>query len=842
MAIGFLPALTLIAGAVSALAFDLHPDRSVFLPLASGIIAALAWVRRWERLTVAALALGYLCAGVVLAASARDRALHTSLRASLDREFGGYLIDTLGPGGEHAPVPTRAVILEDATPRDSYVSLRVRVVAVEIGGSWQPVEGIATVSIGGQTALQPDVSRTAPSADASAGQVRADGVTDWIAGRTIEAPMTFRRPMRFLNAGVPDFERDLALDGITLLASIKSGLLIEIVSSGSRVSEAAGAVRMHVRRAIDRWVQPHAAVSAAIATAVLIGDRGGLPVEIRDLLQAAGTYHVIAISGGNIAILAAIVSGLLALGGMRGRRASVPAIVVLTLYAVVATSGPSVWRATLMAILYFGAHAIDHRIPTWQATAVAAALMVIVRPLDVRDAGFILTFGATAALVEGARRGAALLPRHRVLSWMIASIVSSLAVEIALMPVSAQMFSRVTSAGLVLNLLAVPMTAAIQIAALIAVAFDSWGWLASAAGLMAHLAASALVGSAHLVTVVPWLSARIPAPGVTLIAVYYAALALTFVGPRIRVLGVVALLGSAASIASGISLDGVARRHDATPLLRLTMFDVGQGEALLLETPSREAILIDSGGAPFGSGVDIGQRVLAPALWARGIRSLHTFVITHGDPDHIGGAIAAVEDFLPARLAEGVRVPTHEPSLAVAERAARHGAATTVLRAGQELWFGDVRIRVLSPPEPDWERRRVRNDDSVVLEVSYRDVALLLTGDISAEVERALLPALSPAPIRILKVAHHGSRTSTSSELLNAWRPSLALISCGRGNRFGHPATEVLERLNAVGATVLRTDRHGAITVETDGRKVVVRTYVGHGGHEVFGHGEHQEH
>jgi competence protein ComEC len=266
------------------------------------------------------------------------------------------------------------------------------------------------------------------------------------------------------------------------------------------------------------------------------------------------------------------------------------------------------------------------------------------------------------------------------------------------------------------------------------------------------------------------------------------------------------------------------------------MFDVGQGEALLLETPSGDATLIDAGGAPFGGGVDIGRRVLAPALWSQGIRALQTFLITHGDPDHIGGALAAIDDFLPARVAEGVHVPRHQPSLAIADAAARHGIRLTTVRAGQELRLGEVRVLVLAPPEPDWERRRVRNDDSVVLEVIYRDVAFLLTGDIGADVERTLVPSLVPARTRILKVAHHGSRTSTSSELLNAWRPAVALISCGRGNRFGHPATEVLERLNAIGAAVWRTDREGAITVETDGRNVRVQTYLGHEEHADIGH------
>ncbi|HKE86471.1 MAG TPA: DNA internalization-related competence protein ComEC/Rec2 [Vicinamibacterales bacterium] len=806
--VGLLPALALLAGALAALGFDLDADWVLWSVLASSSAAVPAWCAHARRITVATLVLGFFAAGALLTADARDHALQTTLRARLESRFSGFLMTSPGPEGEHPPIPVRAVLLEDATPRDNYISLRVRVVAIKLSAEWHTADGGVIVSVSGE---------------ASTGRI-----VEWRAGRIVEAPMTFRRPTRFLDDGVPDFERDLALDGITLLASVKSGLLVQVVAQGSLVDELAARVRAHVRRAIERWVATHDPLSGAITTAVLIGDRGGLTDETRDLLQAAGTYHVIAISGGNIAILAAVVTGLLTLVGVRDRRAALPAMAMLTLYALLASSGPSVWRATLMALLYFAARALDHRVPTWQAAAVAAALMIVAHPLDIRDPGFVLTFGATAALLEGARHGATLLPRSRALSWIAASVFSSLAVEAALLPVSAQMFSRVTSAGLVLNLLAVPMTCAIQIAGLIVVAFDEVGWIAAAAGWVAHAGVSALVGSARLVLVAPWLSARVPAPGLTLMFAYYVALVVLLVVRRMRIIPASALLVIAIAIARGVSVPGLAPDHRPPAWLRLTMFDVGQGEAMLLETPLAHAILIDAGGAPFGAAIDIGQRVLAPALWARGIRSLETLLVTHGDPDHVGGAPAMLDDFSPTRMWEGIRVPVHAPSLALADLAARHGAAMIALRSGQEVSLESVRIRVLNPPAPDWERRRVRNDDSVVLEVIYGEVAILLTGDIGADVERALIPSLTPARVRVLKVAHHGSRTSTSQALLDAWPPSVALISCGRGNRFGHPATEVVQRLEAAGATVMRTDRDGQITIETDGRVVRSRTYLGH--------------
>jgi competence protein ComEC len=192
----------------------------------------------------------------------------------------------------------------------------------------------------------------------------------------------------------------------------------------------------------------------------------------------------------------------------------------------------------------------------------------------------------------------------------------------------------------------------------------------------------------------------------------------------------------------------------------------------------------------------------------------------------MGGAPAVLRDFSPAHLWLGVTVPGHQPTRDLLDQARAAGVVTDLLRSGTDRSWGRVRLRVLNPPTPDWERRRVRNDDSVVLEVRAGDVSMLLTGDISADVEQMLLPQLEPTPIRLLKVAHHGSRTSSSAVLLDAWRPQIAILSCGRGNRFGHPAPEVLERLHSIGTRVYRTDLDGEVTVETDGRQVRVRTWM----------------
>jgi competence protein ComEC len=243
---------------------------------------------------------------------------------------------------------------------------------------------------------------------------------------------------------------------------------------------------------------------------------------------------------------------------------------------------------------------------------------------------------------------------------------------------------------------------------------------------------------------------------------------------------------------------------------------------------SHVTMMVDTGGSPFGSAAfDIGARVVEPALWAAGIRSLATLVLTHGDPDHIGGAGALIDDFRPGMLWQGIPVRRAMALQAVLARAANARVQVWQRHVGESFALGAARVVVLHPEAPEWERPRVRNDDSVVMEVIFGDVALLLTGDVGSDVERDLIPRLVPAKTRILKVGHHGSRTSTSAALLEAWSPQVALISCGRGNAFGHPAPDVIERLTAAGAAIYRTDRDGEITVTTDGHNVRVTTFAG---------------
>jgi competence protein ComEC len=236
-------------------------------------------------------------------------------------------------------------------------------------------------------------------------------------------------------------------------------------------------------------------------------------------------------------------------------------------------------------------------------------------------------------------------------------------------------------------------------------------------------------------------------------------------------------------------------------------------------------MLVDAGGLGVSGGFDIGDRVVAPVVRSGGFRRIDRLALTHGDPDHIGGAMSVLREFRPTEVWEGIPVPRSVPLTALRVETQRLKARWANVYAGASTRIDDVEVVARHPNPADWERQRVRNDDSLVLELRWRDVSILLTGDIGRASEAAIAASMSAAraaPIRVLKIPHHGSLTSSSPSFLDVIRPQIAVVSAGRSNRFGHPVPEVLERYRTIGTQIFRTDRDGAVFVVTDGRTLSV--------------------
>ena len=802
-----IPAVALLAGSGAGL---LVPDIPRSIPLVTMVAACATAVVVWrlDRALVACVLIGFAAGGQALASDAWNKARSLTLRKVFD---DAVRVERANAEAEHRFVPEDAsafavidgVLRSDASASESGVSLSLDVVRL---ATLATPRVVAEVSGGALVTI--------------AGSLAADRIGEWRAGRHIRLPATLHRPARYLDIGVPDGERALLLRGTVLVGTAKSGALAEVVERAGWIDERLADVRAFSRRAIRGTVGTWSARAAAIVTAIVIGDRAGLDETVQQSLQQAGTYHVIAISGGNIAILAGLLLGMFRMAGVLGRTASYVAMAVLVMYGALVGGGASVNRATLMAVAYFAARAADQRSPPLNALAIVALLLVAVQPLSVVDPAFILTFGATLAILVVAPSVPAGIPRR--LMPLVSLFVASAATEAALFPAAASFFSRVTFAGLALNFLAIPLMAVAQIAgmAIVPLALVSWR-LAAVAGFAAYLGAEGLVRSAELVRFVPLLAFRVASPSWWAVAIYYVALVVWW---RTRRMAPMLAAGAAATWMLAEPWSWIASRGDG--LLHVSFLDVGQGDSSFIRLPRGTTLLVDAGGLAGSSSFDIGDRVVSPVLRSAGVRRLDYLVLTHGDPDHIGGAASVVEEFRPHHVWEGIPVPRFEPLKALKAAALLRGLAWTNVIAGDHLRLDDVDVRVLHPPPADWERQRVRNDDSIVLELRWHDVSFVFTGDIGAAVERTLQRPGAPARVQILKVPHHGSLTSSTPEFVRALHPQIAVFSVGRSNHFGHPAQEVLERYKQAGSQILRTDRDGEIDLATDGKSLVTHTYV----------------
>jgi len=799
------PAAAVVVGAaLGTLSADVSTTPALILLLAACVLACASFVVRRPRVFLVAVAIVFFSGAWALAIRATADAVHPPLLASM--------APALGSGSVVLDGRLRA----DAAAGESGVALDLEVERWTRDGETKPAAGGAHLTVGGTLGL--------------------GGMAEWRAGRSVRVSARIREPGRYLDPGVPDGRLAIARRGVAVVGTVKSAGLVEVRARGAWLAEAAARARELTRLAVRRHVGRQDPQSAAIVIAILIGDRAGLDEEVQRRLQEAGTYHVIAISGGNIAILAGLTLWVLRLAGAGHRAGSWATMGVLVAYAAVVGGGSSVVRATVMAVIYLLARQADHRSAPINALAVTGALILVATPDAIADVAFSLTFGATLGIMLGVGLAGASLPRSLWLRAPVALLLTSLCAELALFPVSARVFARVTWAGLGLNFVAIPMMSVAQVAGMLTVPV-SWVWpgAADACGFVAHLGAAGLVRSAALVDLVPWLSYRLPPPHWIPIAGYYAAWAIYFwarwagtparpAGRRRRLLEIV---GVASAVACGVWIlvepvtliaPGVRGR------LRMTVLDVGHGDAILVQLPDRRCVLVDTGGSLNGSSFDIGGRVVAPALWALGTRRLDALVLTHGDPDHAGGAASVARDFRPREIWEGVPVPTLPVMQALRRQAAAAGIPWIERRAGDVVRMGEVTFRVRHPPAPEWERRLVRNDDSIVIQLDYRGVSVVLSGDIGRDVERRLASQFAPAGLRVLKVPHHGSATSSSREFVAAVKPRVALLSAGATTKVSEDA---LRRYEEIGATLYRTDAHGAITLETDGSTVTVTTVTG---------------
>ncbi len=638
-----------------------------------------------------------------------------------------------------------------------------------------------------------------------------------------------------------------------ILGTIRSRTLEEI----GRTDDAFGSLAA-LRSASDaalRSALPEPA--AGLASGILVGLRERVDRDLAAAFTTAGVSHVVAISGWNIAIVGATVAALLR--GRRRRTRAMVTLVAIVAYTAFAGASASVVRAAAMAGVALLARESGRAGRAAAALGLACGALLVVEPGLVRDAGFQLSVLATAGLLVWATPIRERLDRSRLRplpGWVLEALALSTAAQIATLPVVLASFGRLSLVSPLANLAVAPIVPIAMATGALAMAGGWVGQLggpqlvATILGIPAWLSLGGLIETVRIAAAVPLASVTIPPPADTTMGLVAAGLALALT-PRMR--RVMQALGpwpsrdashpSAATVerdrprsdgrprrerylaivlAGAVVVLAAAATHRPDGRVHVSVLDVGQGDAILVEGANGGRLLVDGGPDPDRLLVALDAHVPA---WDRRIDIL---VLSHPHEDHVAGLPILLERYRVGRVVEpGMRGPGPGYHAWTAWLAG-HGVQGGRLGTGDRLALDGIDFRVLWPdpgrvPLEPPDTGRAINDVSIVLYGQVGNGRFLLMGDVEDDIDPVLVGRGLPR-VDVLKVAHHGSRTATTQAFLEAVRPAVAIASAGAGNPYGHPAPSTMARIEATGARALRTDRDGTVTATYDGRTWSVAT------------------
>ena len=625
---------------------------------------------------------------------------------------------------------------------------------------------------------------------------------------------------------------------------------------------------------------------AVMIVAMVTGDRTYLSRSLRVGFERTGAFHMLVVSGLHVAIVAGFIFWIarrLRLPRIPGTLITIAAsfayalftgfatpvqrsLWMVTLYllgrlvyrernvlntigfaslCLLAASPRSLFESslqmTLLAVVSIGGVAsplLDGTIHPYLSAARDLGLVALDVKLAPQSAHFrvmLRMFAAALARAAGKRIGWGIFPGAvRTALRCVEALVVSCIVELAMALPMAVYFHRITVFALPVNILILPLLVILVPAALVTllvlpVSSTAAVVPAAATAMLLHAA----VGFVHLLGSMRFGDFRIPAPVFWQIAIFCILLGVAVASARYAKLAEarwprrIACVAMAAAAVAVVMPRPIDHPHNA---LLVEAIDVGQGDSLLLVSPDGKTMLVDGGGLGGGprqasQDFDIGEEVVSPVLWSRGIRHLDVVALSHAHSDHMGGLPAVLRNFSPDELWVGNNPPV-APYKSLLDEARGLGTHVRTLRAGDVASLGNAQIHVLAPLPGYRPAAEPGNNDSMVLHVALNGTSILLEGDAEEPIERGML-ALQGLESTLLKVGHHGSATSTKPEFLARVAPQWALISCGLHNRYGHPRKEVLGELQAARVHTFSTDINGAVCFELDGKDVKASAFCG---------------
>lgn len=561
---------------------------------------------------------------------------------------------------------------------------------------------------------------------------------------------------------------------------------------------------------------------AGIMTTMLLGDKTGLDREIKDLYRAAGILHILSVSGLHVSLLCyGLYKGLRRIG-VPMRTAAAAGAIWAAVYGVMIGMGVSVFRAVLMFCLQMLAEWWGRTYDLLTALSVSAVLLLLMNPLYLYHSGFWLSY--TCVLAISLLYPCLKIPEKREKGRVVIllnSALLSVSITIATLPVFLWFYYEVTLWGIVWNLLVVPLMSVVLGGGIFTLFLPEA--VKGFAGIIVRGICLLLSLFENLCHITEWtgLGTIIAGQPAFWQIVLFAAGLLCF-------LAVSGKLRYMQRLAALMALTGILILRPRAEF-KITFLDVGQGDGICVQNENGNVYLIDGGSS---SKSDVGTYQILPFLKQQGIRKIEAVFISHGDLDHVSG----IRELLEAQkggvvirqliLSGKGRAGFFDEYEELLKLCNETGTGVYIMQAGETVKDGKLSLACL---HPDGEFEGEKNASSQVLYLSYGDIKVLFTGDVEGGGESCLAQVMKEKELKditILKVAHHGSKYSTSGQFLEQANPKAAIISCGKNNSYGHPHAELLERLKEQGCLVFQTQKSGAITVSVRKNRVWLKGFL----------------